>query len=56
MAQLLVPVIYGSVREAFNDDGEPADPNMHSRTSEFFDEFTWYMKALGEARKRGVPY
>jgi NAD(P)H-dependent FMN reductase len=44
------------VSEAFTDAGEPTDPRFRERNSRFFDEFIWYMQALGEQRRKGVPY
>lgn len=44
------------VGSAFSDEGEPTDPEFTKRNDEFFREFTWYMEALKEKRKIGVPY
>ena len=41
---------------AFTDDGEPTDPAFRDHSRRFFDEFYWYMQALQEQRKKGVPY
>jgi len=44
------------IADAFSDDGTPADPKFTSYNEQFFDEFLWYMEALKERRKSGVPY
>lgn len=46
----------GNVGSAFSEDGEPVDPEFRGRSKRFFDEFYWYMQALAEQRKKGVPY
>jgi len=50
----LLPV--ANVGESFTDSGEPTDPHFRDRTAQFFDEFYWYMEALGQQRVKGVPY
>ncbi len=45
-----------NVGTAFSDEGEPADPEFRTHSKRFFDEFYWYMDALREQRKKGVPY
>jgi NAD(P)H-dependent FMN reductase len=45
-----------NIREAFTDDGEPTDPQFREHSRRFFDEFYWYMQALQNQRKSGVPY
>jgi len=50
----LLPIPH--VGESFDDDGNPVDPNFRERNAQFFDEFMWYMAALREQRKTGVPY
>ncbi len=45
-----------NVGSAFSDDGVPVDPALRERNAPFFEEFIWYMEALGERRRRGVPY
>ena len=50
----LLPI--ANVSEAFTDTGEPTDPHFRERNARFFDEFMWYMQALGEQRRKGVPY
>lgn len=44
------------IADAFSDDGTPSDPKFTSYNEEFFREFLWYMEALKERRKSGVPY
>lgn len=44
------------VGESFDDEGRPADPHLAQYNETFFQEFTWYMEALREKRKNGVPY
>ncbi len=44
------------VGETFTDDGTPTDPKTEPYSAQFFDEFIWYMQALRERRKSGVPY
>jgi NAD(P)H-dependent FMN reductase len=50
----LLPIPH--VRTAFDDEGTASDPKMEEQTAGFFDEFTWYMNALRQARTTGVPY
>jgi NAD(P)H-dependent FMN reductase len=45
-----------NVHDAFDENGVPADPNMDKYTLYFFEELTWYMKAMRTARAQGVPY
>jgi NAD(P)H-dependent FMN reductase len=44
------------IASAFSDDGIPADPEFTKRNDDFFREFIWYMEALRDKRKTGVPY
>ena len=44
------------VGDAFDDAGEPTDPNFRARSADFFKEFIWYMEALKAQRTKGVPY
>ncbi|HLX26645.1 MAG TPA: NAD(P)H-dependent oxidoreductase [Candidatus Cybelea sp.] len=44
------------VGDAFTDDGSAHDPRTVQYATEFFDEFKWYVDALKEHRKSGVPY
>jgi len=45
------------VQDAFNDEGEPGDPEYHKRIKQFLDELEWYAVALREARgSRPLPY
>ena len=44
------------VGDAFDDAGEPTDPNFRTRSADFFNEFIWYMEALKAQRTKGVPY
>jgi NAD(P)H-dependent FMN reductase len=50
----LLPI--ASVQNAFDENGVPSDPATEKYSAEFFDEFVWYMEALKERRKTGVPY
>jgi NAD(P)H-dependent FMN reductase len=50
----LLPTAY--VGKAFDDDGTPTDPRTVEYSAQFFEEFVWYMEALRERRKTGVPY
>jgi len=50
----LLPVT--NVGESFTETGEPTDPRFRDRHARFFDEFLWYMEALAEQRRKGVPY
>jgi NAD(P)H-dependent FMN reductase len=45
-----------AVANAFDLQGVPTDANTEKYSTEFFDEFVWYMEALRERRKTGVPY
>jgi len=49
----LLPV--ANVATAFDDAGVPADPAFVRRNAAFFDEFVWYMEALRDRRRAGVP-
>lgn len=44
------------IAEAFSEDGVPSDEHFTARNEQFFEEFFWYMQALKERRKNGVPY
>ncbi|GAC1653430.1 MAG: NADPH-dependent FMN reductase [Vulcanimicrobiaceae bacterium] len=61
LAELGMPAIpsdlpISRVASAFSDDGTPSDPAFLKRHDDFFREFIWYMEALKEKRKTGVPY
>jgi len=61
VAELGMPAISSAlpiprVGDAFNDEGEPADPQFRHRNAEFFKEFVWYMQALKAQRAKGPPY
>lgn len=58
MGMVTIPSIqpFPRVQDAFTDDGEPTDVETRERVGRFFDEFSWYVEALGERRLRGVPY
>ncbi|HVA33812.1 MAG TPA: NADPH-dependent FMN reductase [Candidatus Baltobacteraceae bacterium] len=58
MGMVTIPSTYpvANVGEAFADDGTPADPRTATYFRRFADEFVWYMEALRERRKSGVPY
>lgn len=45
-----------NVASAFDEAGTPSDPKFPHYHDDFFNEFTWYMEALREKRKSGVPY
>ena len=49
---LPIPRAGGALSEA----GEPLDPQWSARAGKFIDEFLWYIEALKERRKSGVPY
>jgi hypothetical protein len=40
-----------NVRDAFDADGNPADPAFHKVAQSYFDEFLWFTEALS-AHKR----
>ena len=44
------------IESAFSDDGEQTDSEFTKRNDDFFREFIWYMEALRDKRKTGVPY
>lgn len=44
------------VQNAFDDEGNPADPAFLPRAARFLDELEWYAKALKQARASGTPY
>jgi hypothetical protein len=56
MVTLPSAIAVPNVQNALNENGVPADPQMHQYTAMFFDELLWYMKALRAARAGGVPY
>jgi NAD(P)H-dependent FMN reductase len=58
MGMVTIPSIFPNahVQNAFMDDGTPVDPKVPEYSKEFFDEFAWYMEALRDRRKNGVPY
>jgi NAD(P)H-dependent FMN reductase len=46
-----------SIVSAFDDEGGPREKEaMERRFARFASELEWYARALGEARKKGVPY
>ncbi|MDQ6929217.1 MAG: NAD(P)H-dependent oxidoreductase [Candidatus Eremiobacteraeota bacterium] len=50
----LLPIPH--VARAFTDAGVPTDSTFAGRHDLFFKEFIWYMEALRDKRKSGVPY
>lgn len=50
----LLPIPH--VARAFTDDGVPTDETFAGRHDAFFKEFIWYMEALRDKRKTGLPY
>ena len=45
------------VQDAFNDEGEPVDPDFHVYVKQFLDELEWYATSLKEAKqRRALPY
>lgn len=50
----LLPI--ANVESAFAEDGTPSDPATETYSTQFFDEFVWYMEALRARRAQGVPY
>ncbi|MDF0680355.1 MAG: hypothetical protein P0116_05260 [Candidatus Nitrosocosmicus sp.] len=44
------------VHIVFGNDGILLDESYHRRVVRFFEEFEWYIEALEEQRKIGVPY
>jgi NAD(P)H-dependent FMN reductase len=45
------------VQDAFNEEGEPKNPNYHEYITPFLDELEWYAVALKEAKRNGaLPY
>jgi NAD(P)H-dependent FMN reductase len=58
MGMITIPSIlpFARVGETFSSDGTPSDERIVEHAQMFFDEFSWYMQALGERRKSGVPY
>ena len=61
VAELGMPAIPSTlpvarVGTAFDDAGEPTDPQFRTKSEDFFNEFVWYMKALKAQRATGVPY
>lgn len=58
MGMVTIPSTFpiANVGEAFSDDGTPSDPQTIHYFARFVDEFVWYVEALCERRKAGVPY
>jgi NAD(P)H-dependent FMN reductase len=44
------------VRDAFSEEGQPADPKWFDRADRFLMEFEWYAEALRDARVRDGKY
>ena len=44
------------VQDAFDEQGEPADPAAERRAARFLDELDWFARALQAARSGGTPY
>lgn len=51
-SMLAVPL----VADAFDESGVPADARTDGYNARFFDELDWYVGALAQARRLGVPY
>jgi NAD(P)H-dependent FMN reductase len=58
MGMVTTPTLFQipTVQTTFDMNGVPKDPATEKYSAEFFDEFVWYMEALRERRKTGVPY
>jgi NAD(P)H-dependent FMN reductase len=58
MGMITTPTLFQipSVQNMFDTNGVPADPATEKYSAEFFEEFIWYIEALGARRKTGVPY
>ena len=44
------------VQEALSEDGKPLTALLAEKSTKFFDEFDWYMRAFKAERAKGVPY
>jgi NAD(P)H-dependent FMN reductase len=44
------------VQEAFDVEGNPADPAFHHRAKIFFDEFLWFTEALGSHKTNAADH
>ena len=44
------------VHTVFSFDGSLSDESYNKRVIRFFEEFEWYIEAMGKQRKIGVPY
>ncbi len=53
-----IPSVFliSQVQDSFTESGEAINENYNRRVVRFLDEFEWYLKALKEQRKEGVPY
>ncbi len=53
-----IPTIFpvSAVQNAFDYDGNAIDKNYDSRVVRFIEEFEWYLTALKNQRKAGIPY
>jgi NAD(P)H-dependent FMN reductase len=58
MGMITTPTLFQipSVQNTFDTNGVPSDPNAEKYSAEFFEEFIWFIEALGARRKTGVPY
>ncbi|MCW5937042.1 MAG: NAD(P)H-dependent oxidoreductase [Fimbriimonadaceae bacterium] len=45
-----------AVHKAFDEDGNPTDPDFAKWTKRFFEEFEWYAEAFKAQRAKGTPY
>lgn len=44
------------VQNSFDDAGNTTNSFYEERSKRFLDEFMWYIRALKEARNKGIPY
>ncbi|GMU86271.1 MAG: hypothetical protein AMXMBFR48_15130 [Ignavibacteriales bacterium] len=44
------------VQDSLLADGSSVNGDYERRSKKFFDELGWYMEALAEQRKKGIPY
>jgi NAD(P)H-dependent FMN reductase len=53
-----IPSVFNisKVQDAFDDSGKDLTGENDKRVGKFLDEFEWYINALSEARKKGLPY
>jgi NAD(P)H-dependent FMN reductase len=50
----MFPIPY--IQKAFDESGNTTNTIYEEKSKRFLDEFKWYIRALKEARNKGIPY